>query len=50
MGKNRVRRPQARKKYTRLGYNVTSIGLTAGTWNGGRDARVQVQSPVDIDE
>jgi hypothetical protein len=49
MGKNRVRRPQARKKFTRLGYNVSSIGVSTGTYIGGRDSRAQVR-PVDTDE
>lgn len=50
MGKNRVRKVQARKKFTRLGFNVSSIGVNTGTYIGGRDSRVvQVRTP-DSDE
>jgi hypothetical protein len=46
MGK-RVRRPQARKTYTRLGARKVTQGLNTGTYQGGFEARVQTRLSED---
>lgn len=43
----RTVRPQARKRYTRLGESRVRQGVERGTYVGGRDARVQVAVETD---
>ena len=47
MAKYTTRRPQARKRYTRLGESRVRRGVEQGTYVGGREARVRLAVEFD---